>query len=314
MSTPIKQSDSPNSWHSFSSPDKNTSPPKLDPSFASILLEKEMTLESSPSSELVNEIIELYTQAIEFYEYRKDPKYLDYQNRMHQMLVKPQVLSSLSQPKTPARSPEESPTSYEEKVRARKQETESFKITLYSGLNKHEAPKTSHSTQRIMQRNKNRTKEVVRRTMVDFKSQDSALERRLASRKQKKLTRSMALSTNTSFVDNRMFDCNLSDIDEEIGMDSPSNNSRDVSGNLDALEKGLEQIMEAVYNEKSQKITQIKVNYQSQFNELESQGDFGKMIIEKMKAQMNQEIEEVTKELNKKRSEQINQLKQLYKY
>ena len=71
------------------------SAPSLTENFAMKILEKEIELEKRPQPSLVSELVELYSQAIEFYNYQNDPKCYDYQDRMHKMLLKPQVISTL---------------------------------------------------------------------------------------------------------------------------------------------------------------------------------------------------------------------------
>ena len=66
------------------------SAPSLTENFAMKILEKEIELEKRPQPSLVSELVELYSQAIEFYNYQNDPKCYDYQDRMHKMLLKPQ--------------------------------------------------------------------------------------------------------------------------------------------------------------------------------------------------------------------------------
>jgi len=124
--------------------DKYTTPPQLSPDFASLLLEKELELEKNPSPQLVNECIELYTQAIEFYEYKKDPKYLDFQQRMRNMLQKPQILNTVSGPKRAmsfAPSTLNSQT-YEGVVKAKNKELEQITKALESFQEKEEPTNT----------------------------------------------------------------------------------------------------------------------------------------------------------------------------
>ncbi|CAG9334917.1 unnamed protein product [Blepharisma stoltei] len=70
-------------------------PPKLSEDFGIRLLEKELELEKDWSIEIINQLVLMYTEIIEYYEYYKDPRYLDFQDRMHKMLVKPQAITTM---------------------------------------------------------------------------------------------------------------------------------------------------------------------------------------------------------------------------
>lgn len=44
----------------------------------------------------VNSLLELYSDAVEYYNSRTDKKYLLYQNRMHRLMVQPDVMIVMS--------------------------------------------------------------------------------------------------------------------------------------------------------------------------------------------------------------------------
>ena len=64
--------------------------------FSVKLLEKEIELEKHFRLEIIEDLITLYSQAIEHYSETQDTKYLDYQDRLHALLVKPEVSSVLN--------------------------------------------------------------------------------------------------------------------------------------------------------------------------------------------------------------------------
>lgn len=69
-------------------------------SFSVSLLEKEIEFEKQYSREVIEDLITLYSQAIEHYNEIQDPKYFDYQDRLHTFLLKPEVTSVLNGKKT----------------------------------------------------------------------------------------------------------------------------------------------------------------------------------------------------------------------
>ena len=77
----------------------------LPPSFAQNVLELETSLDFNCTLEVVNKLMELYTQAIEYYESIQNHNYLHYQERMHSILMRPDVIQILHRPKrlTPPR-------------------------------------------------------------------------------------------------------------------------------------------------------------------------------------------------------------------
>ena len=66
--------------------------PVLPPNFADRLLQLELEIESNCCLPLVNELMELYQQAIEYYEHEGDARYVDLQTRMHKTLLRSDVL------------------------------------------------------------------------------------------------------------------------------------------------------------------------------------------------------------------------------
>lgn len=58
--------------------------PLLPGDFAQRLLSAEMELEQEVKSETVDRLVDLYRQAIEYYECWGDSSFLDYQARLHQ--------------------------------------------------------------------------------------------------------------------------------------------------------------------------------------------------------------------------------------
>lgn len=68
-------------------------------SFSIKLLEKEIQLEKTFRVDIIQDLITMYSHAIEHYNEQNDPKYYDYQDRLHKLLLKPEVASVLNSSK-----------------------------------------------------------------------------------------------------------------------------------------------------------------------------------------------------------------------
>ena len=73
----------------------------------------------------------------------------------------------------------------------------------------------------------------------------------------------------------------------------------------DELESLIEKIMEDSYLEKTERVTEIKVKYETQINEYSGQGAVYDEIIKNLKSQMADEIDFVNKELDLSRKQAI---------
>ena len=72
---------------------------KLPENFFERILVLEMNIRNSFQMELLNEMIKLYTGAIEYYESLEDPRFADYQNRMEMLLSDPDILKAMNEHK-----------------------------------------------------------------------------------------------------------------------------------------------------------------------------------------------------------------------
>jgi hypothetical protein len=157
----------------------------------------------------------------------------------------------------------------------------------------------------IMDRQASNTKETTSRAINDFKSQDLALNHRLASRKKLMLTRSMS---NSSF--SRM---DLSDIIESPTQENNEKGCFVIQEHpieMDKFELMLEEIMEKNFAQRAVKIAEIKVKYESQINEMIGMGDLMQMVVVQMKENMKKEIDAVVEDFDRKRREEIKILKE----
>uniref|UniRef100_A0A7S3MRU3 Uncharacterized protein n=1 Tax=Fabrea salina TaxID=342563 RepID=A0A7S3MRU3_9CILI len=287
--------------------------PALPNNFATNLIEKELQLESDCSLEVLNELVNLYSQAIEYYEHVQDPKYYDFQDRLHKILVRPEILKLMQSEKKP--QAHSTPCSPKRSLKSKKKQTERKRQLMAAELTNRmpSTHQTRRNTSKLVSRHSSNTKRVAGRAVKDFQSQETALERRLASRKQKKINNTYdmlslpasPLSTSGYFE----FDSFSEVGDDELSLTIESDRSGGPKLSKQGLEHKLEEIMEKNFAEKAAKIAEIKVNYESQIREMEGQGGIMNMIVDQMKTQMNEEISKLTQELDAKRKVEIENLK-----
>ncbi|OMJ78600.1 hypothetical protein SteCoe_21524 [Stentor coeruleus] len=321
------------------------------------IIEKELDLEKFWDPKIIHELMSLYTQAIEYYEQNNNPKFYDFQDRMHKMLIKPQVISALQRlncPKTTEESPvslyfekpeiivdtievvsEESPTkekvvqeipkevkkvgrtaNFLSNLDARKEQAERTRKFLSKELTKNLMKNKPHKNLNIIiDRHSSSTRETAHKAVADFKSQDCALQRRLASRKKSVLARSMTF-TSSSYTSNdtsQVFGCDLSDMNEELNSSTKSSFFTIDEQSLETcerFEKKLEEIMEKNFSERSIKIAEIKYRYESQISEIFGMGDMMDMLIKQMRINMQEEIDSIIKDYDNKRKDEIRKLKE----
>ncbi|CAG9335509.1 unnamed protein product [Blepharisma stoltei] len=380
-------------------------PPVLEADFGMKLLEKELELEKSWNIETINELVHMYTEMIEYYEYHKDPKYLDFQDRMHKMLVKPQVIASMrednraknalkldkssssqntegkarrledfedlespksvstetstvnseaelkqEEPKaqdldelsddqlqrsrsrhhTVSGTPSKSPTQNLNDIQKRKQDSAKMKEALSAELSKTLTDVSYKATKffdRVIGLVQASTKETAAKAVSDFRSQDSDLSRRLSSRKQVTMNKSvisiefMPPAENVSVSDIHFSDteetfeqCSfLSTALNKSHINEQQENSRINDFRMvEYLENKLEELMEKNFSEKVAKMSEVRLRYESQMKELEGQGGLAQMIVGQMKVDMENEIKAIAEEFDNKRKQDVRALKQSF--
>ena len=318
-------------------PEPKPKPFQISSDLAMKIIEKELELEKTWNSSVIHELMALYSQAIEYYEQQGNPRYYDFQDRMHKMLIKPQVISVLQRLNCPEASTSESPsvissnpiqstpeeapkqevlvqTVHDSPMTQRKFQAEQtrkqFSIEFNKSLSKH---KTQRNFNIIIDRHSSSSKETALKATADFKSQDSALQRRLASRQKSQLTKSMTFLSYSSNDLSRVFGCDLSDVDEELNTSTKSSFfavDDQTSDICERFEKRLEEIMEKSFSERSCKIAEIKFRYESQINEITGMGDMMDILVKQMRVNMQEEIDFLVQEYDLKRKEEIRALKE----
>lgn len=272
--------------------------PSLPSNFAMTIIEKEIELEKDCSQSLISELVELYSQAIEFYNFNNDPKCYDYQDRMHKMLLRPSVMSTLSPDKNDrSKSPLPDP----------RRDYEKNKKLIAAELNS-SLSVTSHKAERTITRtidqSENESKEVVVKLADNFKKQDNDLLNRLESRR--KLNRTF--TGETPQVDHMTESTvNLTFTQElELG---ESDKSAGYAVTKGEMSRKIEALMEQHFAEKAAKLAEISVRYEREILEMQDEGVMA-LVVNQMRQNMKDEIDSVSKEFDDRRRAEILKLKQ----
>ncbi|CAG9332691.1 unnamed protein product [Blepharisma stoltei] len=303
--------------------DRRTIAPILSLDFGVQLLSKESELENSPSIEVVHELVSLYSQAIEYYEHKNDPKFYDFEDKLHKMLVKSEVIDlmqpSTSSTKNRRNSPSKQKPKNLQKNRAKLRSTmvETLSSEFASSLLSI-SEKGSKNLNRIIVTFNERSKEVSEKAKIDFSMQDTDLQKRLASRKKLMLHRSQLTASLNSSTLSRVSTSDTSGIFSSLKGEESTRSSFanafdgdfEYSIKAEEFEKGLEQIMEKLCSEQAMKMTEIKINYKIQIKTLEEAGSIRKARRTEIKEKANQEIKNIIKEFELKRKQEIQSLKE----
>lgn len=296
---------------------------ELSNDFAMKLINKELELEANCNIYCLRELIELYRFAIEYFEEAKDPKFLDFQVRLQKILMRPVVLQLMQEESASEKTTDKaSLRTYRRRHTANEKPSVFFTHPLEipnvdieeTGLQEDKTPKTIN---RIVETQQSRTKKGTNRVVFDLKSQDISLQDRLRSRKQKLLNVStdssymsfMSKDLNSSYSVGKYSNARTLDSLETI-FDSEFYKQNDtLEGSLERSD--IEKIIEKNYLEKTEKVTEIKIRYESQIGEVEGMGAISEVIIENLKKKMQEEIDLVSQKLDQERKTLICQAKML---
>jgi hypothetical protein len=303
----------------------------LPADFASKLIDKEIELESDCSITSLTQLVELYRLAIEYYEEIKDPKFWDFQDRLQKILTRPEVLKIMKEVNELYKSDHSIQTRKKRAqthnpvqiLQQKKQTFETSKIKLGSQLEDQiniQITNSAKTATKVVQAQVHRNKTVTEKAVKNILSQERSLEDRISQRKKKVLDVSIdsAYSSNNlsqsfqygklmldSITENSTNSSFLSEFDNEKSLNLSNYQNND-------FEEIIELIMEENFAEKTEKISEIKVKYELQINEYLSHGGIFNEVISQMKKKMNEEIAEVTYELDIKRKQSILKAKSEY--
>ena len=274
---------------------------ELPSDFAIKIVEREINLEKYWQKDTVQELVELYSVAIEHYSMKGDEKAIDYQMRMHKMLKRPEVLGVFS-PNINKQDGKSTDTGeIPEETKETEIEEEGKKPEdMYSHILQREDDSLpilfdmEVSSTDLLVAKEVTFKEENDKVMGDkltssVRSQEFDLVTRLKRRKiSRNLTPNLVLSPFSEIESPKSFTCEI--------------NERE-------LENLIQEIMEKNYEEKSNKIAEITIKYTTEINQMEDSGMMA-MVVTQMKQQMKEEIEEVGKQFDDKRKAEIKAFKE----
>jgi hypothetical protein len=275
--------------------------PVLAQDFALRLIDKEVELDRNCSLAVIQELVQLYTDAIEFYAYIKDSKSDDFRDRMHKMFMRPDVISAIKL-KTPS-NPTKQSTMQErriESVQKKSEEAGKMKELMQTQSEK--------GFVRVLEYQTLRSIEVARKAAMDFKSQDKDLQKRLDSRKKSMLTKSMDSGSRLNMSTSRDYGLKVVKEEDDCEVASFCRLIEEVEEEPD-LEEDLERIMDRYCSEKAKRMAEVQVKYETEMAAIGDDGPIFEQVRNQMKKDMQNEIFSVCSEIEKEKGEEILRLK-----
>lgn len=273
--------------------------------FAEEVLELEGELDFNCSLSTVQRLMQLYTEAIEYYESIKDAKYLHYQERMQKLLTRHDVIRIIKTPHNASATP---PPQDKELIEKRKEESQTKQRLRSRQLNYQLNPHLSgeRTAQQALKTHSNEASNLSQQLRQNLKSQHDSLNSRLRERQSRSRNASMtpvrqpSKDLRSSFApENHSRPSLTEESDRSGGMPS--------SSPFDLFESQVEAIMEKFVESKMKVRKEIESKYEEELEEIKKMGDASvfKSLYEEMKKNKEQEIETAMKDLEEKRKAEI---------
>jgi hypothetical protein len=268
--------------------DEEEEPNKVKGYFALQIIELEILLEQKSSMDLINKLVGLYTQAIEYFDDKEDPKCYDMEQRLHKMLSRPDVISTLKSPSQDLGL--DSCTTYEQK----KTDFEQAKKEMVQALETNLNPKVNHSviSTDLIDHHNDKTQKIASQITDSFNLQEKNLDSRVSERKKYMLEKSYNSISNTSFV-----------------------GEYDMSGGYDRdtfMQKEIEEFLEENFTLLTTAVAEIHVKYETEITKLEGQGGVIALVVQEMRKNKNEEAQLVKKHYESIRRDRISEIKKKY--
>lgn len=287
--------------------------------FAMKLIDKEIELESDCSIHTLTELVELYRIGIVYYEEVKNPKFWDFQSRLQKILTRPAIFALLQEENQRYRSTNMLTSTRKRpqtQTGLRKSRFEQNKKELNLKLEADNAFQLNNSNKnlaKIIATQDEKALDVIFEVVSNLKSQEVSLADRIKQRKLRMLSISSDMGYSSEFKEISQSFQVSSPLAANITENSTSSsfffefdNEKSLNySSFEDLESGIEKIMEENFSEKAEKISEIKVKYETQINEFIGQGAMFEEIIKKMRQEMREEIEKTGEVLDNKRRELI---------
>ncbi|CAG9324431.1 unnamed protein product [Blepharisma stoltei] len=162
----------------------NTSSPALAPDFGLKLLEKEYEVEHALTSKSICELVELYTEAIEYYDYNENPISKSLQERMHSFLSRFDVVQVMKSHASAVKK-----LKRRRNMRERTKTIEKLKKFCSIDLPENFTPtpnqRIDKNINRVVHQQDSRSHEFMPKVIHSISIQDQDLNERVSSRKSK---------------------------------------------------------------------------------------------------------------------------------
>lgn len=167
----------------------NNSVPILPPDFGLKLLEMEYEAEKGLTSKVLCELVELYTQAIEYYDYTESLMSMNFQKKLHVLLSRFDVIQVM-------KSHSSAVNKFKRRHNLRERTKTIEKLKRICSIDMPEAVPTSptekidKNIKRVVKQQNSRSKEFIPRVLKSISKQDTDLDERVSSRYKTKLNKS----------------------------------------------------------------------------------------------------------------------------
>jgi hypothetical protein len=237
------------------------------------IIEKELELEHNCSMGIVNDLVNMYRQVIEAYESVQNSKFYDFQDRLHKILMRSDVLAMLRQDSELEKQNYRKSKEVElKRTNFRSRKTSSMEINT---------EKITRKLSRIMENRESMDKSSYNKAVNDIQSQNTNLDERLERRRRQSSIQ------------------NIKTFKKPLESDSGA-------GSLKTdKQKILEDLLEKSFTEKAEGIVRIKAKYDAEIK-------LGKKDSINLLEMRDQEIKKESDKYDQKRKSEILKFKQMY--
>jgi hypothetical protein len=278
-----------------------SSKPALSKDFALKMIEKEAQLDRSCCLDVINELVEIYTEGIEYYSFIRDSKAQHFQEKMQRMFLRNDVMIAIKLKTNQSVLRCETMEERKQEFDLKRCESAAKAQEVMNNTKTHEK-----ELNRVIDYSKLRNIETARKAAMDFKAQDEDLNKRLASRKKSMLTKSMESFRYLNISQSTSLSTVKEEVQDPLGVTFVNLiTEEEEETDIDSLER----IMEKFCQEKALKSSQIQVKYENQINLLEEEGSLFDQLRAQLKKDMQSELLTLTNEIESRKAEEIHLLK-----
>ncbi|OMJ92574.1 hypothetical protein SteCoe_4583 [Stentor coeruleus] len=264
--------------------------PSLPEHFAEHVLDYEIELDLDCNINTILKLMELYKSAIEYYESVSDPKYIHYQERLHNLLARKDVITLLNagSPTSVSKlTPSEIIKKMQDQV-ALRQRHRAHQVNMF--MTKHLTE--SRDAESAMKKHNSENNLVSVKVIENLRHQeDENLELKIEARRRRSGTPIESFNRTLS------------------------NNSFTRISKIDKYKEDLENVIEKCVEDKNNMIKDVKKKYKEEIKQVRQIGGDGQIIndmIAQMKKNLKSEISEIEKKIREKKNQMVEELKSGY--